>query len=94
MTIPDNHSGPLGGNNQALSSLPPRRWSLTTLMAARPNPKFDTRVTAEEWNRSYADIPQLLVRTADFPVSHPEPTPEQVDANWDRLRKLSDNFKL
>jgi hypothetical protein len=85
---------PLEPGNLTLSALPPRRWSLTTLMAARPNPKYDTRTRAEAWNREYAKEPQLLVNPADFPDNHPEPTPEQVERNWDRLKRLSDEFKL
>jgi hypothetical protein len=89
---------PLDPGNPTLAAPLPRRWSLTTLLAARPNPKFDIRARAEQWNREYddfgRDIPQLLVNPADFPVSHPEPTPEQVERNWERLKRLSDEFKL
>lgn len=89
--IRDEFDQPL---DQTLAALPPRRWSLTTLMAARPNPKYDTRARAEAWNEEYAGIKQVQVNPADFPISHPEPMPEQVERNWDRLKRLSDEFKF
>lgn len=79
--------------NPSLASQPPqRRWSLSTLMAARPNPRHDTRARAEAWNNQYRDIPQLLVDPADFPTNHPEPSAEQVERNWERLGKLTEDF--
>jgi hypothetical protein len=47
---------------------PQRKWSLTTLMAARPNPKHDTRRKAIEWNQDFWDVPQVQVDPMMFPI--------------------------
>lgn len=78
--------------DEAPSPLPVRRWSLLTLMAARPNSKHHTRAQAEAWNHNYANVPQLQVNLDYFPVSQPEITKEQSEASWARLKQLSDRF--
>lgn len=73
--------------NPTLASLPPqRRWSLTTLMAARPQPSQHTRDYAEDWNRRYQDIPQVLVNLADFQETIPQRSPEEIEKNLQWLR--------
>lgn len=69
------------------------RWSMATLMGCRPNPKHDTRATAERWNERYKGIKQVQVNPADFPVKQPEISEAQAEANWAKLKKLSDEFE-
>lgn len=95
----DDLSKPLdrtGGNPTLASQSPQRRWSLTTLMAARPNPNHDTRATAEQWNRDYAGmkVKELLVNPAEFPINQPEPSAEQCRTSWGRLEELTKDFRL
>jgi hypothetical protein len=73
--------------NPTLSSQPPqRRWSLTTLMAARPSPQHHTRAYAEEWNKRHQDIPQVLVNAAEFPEKLSERSPEEIEENLQWLK--------
>jgi hypothetical protein len=66
-----------------------KQWSMSTLYAARPNPIFDTRAKAQAWNKRYSDTPKLQVDLEEFAETIAEPTPQEVEANWERLRKLS-----
>lgn len=84
--IQDEFDAPLDAD---LEQLPKRRWSLLTLLAARPNSKYDTRAQAEAWNREYASIERLQVNLDEFRESLPEPEPEIVEAHWKRLERLS-----
>ena len=84
--VQDEFDQPL---NEKFVPTPARRWSLTTLMAARPNPQHDTRATAIQWNTRYKGVEQLQVNVADFPVEQPEITKEQTEESYARLRRLS-----
>jgi hypothetical protein len=83
---PDDISGPLDGN-PTLSSQPPQQLNLNSLWAARPNPKWDDRAKAAEWNREFAGQPRLQVNLDEYPEAIAERSPEEVEANlnwlWD-----------
>lgn len=66
-----------------------RVWSMSTLYAARPYPKYDTRAKAIAWNERYKNNPKLQVDPAEFAETIAEPTPAEIEANWRRLEKLS-----
>lgn len=83
-TADDFKSAPVSGPVQQ-----DRKWSMSTLYAARPNPKWDTRPKAEAWNKRYADVPKLQVDLDEFRETIPETPPEIVEAHWERLRQLS-----
>ncbi len=68
-------------NEQPLGQSPGRRWSISTLMAARPNPQHDTRATAARWNEQYKNIPQLQVNLARFSEKVQERSPEEIAEN-------------
>jgi hypothetical protein len=84
---------PQAGNNPTLSSQPPCRWSLTTLMAARPSPQQHTRAYAEEWNKRYHDIPQILVNPAEFPEKLSERSPEEIEENLQWLKDWANGIQ-
>jgi hypothetical protein len=88
VTLTDDINRPLSTNtgepNQAR-----RQWSMSTLYAARPNPKHDTRAKAVAWNKRYSDNKKLQVAPAEYPETIPDISPEEGDANYDRLRRLS-----
>jgi 1,6-anhydro-N-acetylmuramate kinase len=69
-----------------------KQWSMTTLYAARPTPRYATRAIAEAWNKRYAGNAKLQVNPADYPETQSEISPEQVEKNYSRLRDLSERM--
>lgn len=88
--VKDEFDQPLAGDQTSGEPNQGRRqWSMSTLYAARPNPKFDNRAKVIAWNNRYAKNEKLQVNPAEFAETIPDISPEQVEANWDRLRRLS-----
>lgn len=70
-----------------------RRWSIATLMAARPNPKHDTRAKAVAWNERYKHVPQVQVNPASFNESVQERSPEEIAENEQWLKDLGNGIE-
>lgn len=75
--VQDEFDQPLSGPDPAPTQQG-RRWSITTLMAARPNPQHDTKATAARWNEQYRHTPQLQVNLANFSEKVEERSPEEI----------------
>jgi hypothetical protein len=84
---PETTGAPTGQPDQGK-----KQWSMTTLFAARPTPRYATRAIAEAWNKRYAGNAKLQVNPADYPETQPEISPEQVEKNYSRLRDLSERM--